>query len=123
MKTNTLLNCNLRIPSKLSLEELAETISRHVFGGVKFIGKEEFIRDEFPAVYTESTVLGARFILTEDPEQSSFYLDADNRKLTAVMTLEEVISADVDVSILIGSLIESQTGLKVEVLKPERPVF
>lgn len=59
--------CNLFFFSERSLEEVAEIVSAKLLGGIPFIGMEEFIYDEVPAVYAELDVLGLRIILAGYP--------------------------------------------------------
>lgn len=50
------------------LEDLARLISKQIFGGIKFVGKEKFIRDEVPAIYIESDLFGLKVVLTEEDD-------------------------------------------------------
>ncbi|PWV56387.1 hypothetical protein [Chitinophaga sp. S165] len=55
----------------LSLEELAEIISKQLFGGIPFGGKDRSIWEEIPAVYIETPVLGSLVILGEGNNQGA----------------------------------------------------
>ena len=62
----------INIDSQLSLEEVGELISKKIFGGLKFIGREQYIRDEVPAVYLESDLLGLSYVLSGGPVDGYF---------------------------------------------------
>lgn len=51
------------LKSDLSIEEVGEKIAEKLFGSLKFIGKEEEIYEEVPAVYIAPNILGLRIIL------------------------------------------------------------
>jgi len=53
--------CELK--SSLTLEALAEILSREIFSGAKFGGKEKSIHEEIPAVFIESSFLGMLVVL------------------------------------------------------------
>ncbi len=62
------LSCSLFFQSTKTLEEVASLISVSIFGGIPFVGKDDHIRDEFPAVYLEHEVLGLWVVLAEGEE-------------------------------------------------------
>jgi len=51
------------LKSNLEIEEVGDIISRKVFGGLKFGGKELEIYEEVPAIFISSSVLGLRAVL------------------------------------------------------------
>lgn len=56
------IKCNLIIYTSLQLEELGNLLSQKIFLNANFGGKEEYIRDEVPAIYFDG-LLGLRVIL------------------------------------------------------------
>lgn len=63
--------------SDLEIEELGEIISKHLFGGLKFGGKELEIYDEVPAITIMDDILGVRIILdgySGFEENTNFFL-------------------------------------------------
>lgn len=118
MKNNIVFCCRLQIFATIDLEALADLLSRRVFGGVPFVGRSENIRDEFPAVYTSQAILGTRFVLSEDVSGGWFYLECQGTGVNVNMTPEEIRRSFVDISTLIGVLIENENGITVNVLKP-----
>lgn len=63
----------------LSLEELAEIISRQLLGGIPFGGKERSIWEEVPAVYINAPIFGMLIVLGEgrkdDGDKNCFVLE------------------------------------------------
>ena len=53
----------VQINSEKNLEEVASLVSQNLLGGVPFVGKDEYIYDEVPAIYAKRHVLGLRVIL------------------------------------------------------------
>ena len=49
--------------SPLSLEETAACLSSHVFGGVQFGGRDEYVKDEVPALVAQKSVLGCYIVI------------------------------------------------------------
>lgn len=51
--------------SLLSIEEVACVLSKNLFGGLEFGGKDKFIYEEVPALFISSLILGMRVILAQ----------------------------------------------------------
>lgn len=51
------------LQSSLSLEEVGEILSREVFGGLSFGGKELDIHEEIPAVFIQNSFMGLKVVL------------------------------------------------------------
>jgi hypothetical protein len=68
------LVCNLPIWSNKSLEEVAEIVSSRVLAGIPFIGRDEYIYDEVPAIYAKQNPLGLRIILQGHGGQHGYTL-------------------------------------------------
>lgn len=66
-------HANVSIHTTRSLEELGQAISESLLGGVPFGGKEDYIREEIPAIYI-SQILGMRLILMENDSGESYIL-------------------------------------------------
>jgi hypothetical protein len=108
-----LLKCEVRIVTQLSLEELGEVISLRLLGGIPMGGREEYIYDEVPAIFAEKEVLGARFVLSGEPDEEGYFLDLDSRMVITLKDLEEADRNWVDLSGLVVALLEEDERLKV----------
>jgi hypothetical protein len=67
----------VKFRSDLTLEEVGEILSRELFGGLPFGGKDESIHEEIPAIFIEPTILGLQIILdgyNEEDEDQTFLL-------------------------------------------------
>jgi hypothetical protein len=114
MKTNIIPCCRVQLNSSLNLEELGEIISNRALGGIQFIGRDEHIRDEAPAIYTKSNVLGARFILMQEPDVDHiFHLECDSQELVKSLTVQDIRSARFDISVLVKFLLEGDKRIQV----------
>jgi hypothetical protein len=51
------------IRTSLSLDQLAAVVSSHMCAGIPFGGKNEYLRDEVPAIYSLEPYLGLRIVL------------------------------------------------------------
>ena len=69
------LTCGLSFLSEKSLEAVAEVISSKLIGGILFVGKDEFIYDQVPAVYAKHLVLGLRVILQGFGGEEGYHLE------------------------------------------------
>jgi len=54
---------DVSLKSNLTLEEVGEILSRKVFGGLPFEGREKHIHEEIPAIYIASPIIGLRIVL------------------------------------------------------------
>ena len=90
--------CALRLQSALDLESLGRVISAKVLGGVPMGGREEFIRDEVPAIFSSSDVLGMCFVLMGEPGDEGFFLEAETTQSTEHLSSEEMRDSLVDLS-------------------------
>ena len=107
-----MLTCDVRIASKLTLQELGAIMSERVFGGIPFVGLTEYIRDEVPAIYTEKRYLGTRFILMGTPDDEGYFLQAETLSvLTKGLTPEQLQENLVDVTEVIVALLSRADGL------------
>jgi len=110
----TLLSCGLELWSDKGLEEVAEIVSNRLFGGVRFIGKGEYIRDEVPAIYSERDILGMRIILMGGPGQEGYYLEMETRREPGVaLTAEHMRESLVDISPLVSKLLHGAEEITV----------
>jgi len=57
---------NVKFKSKEPLESVGAILSAVLLNGSKFKGRNEYIRDEVPAVYVDSPILGFRIVLMEE---------------------------------------------------------
>lgn len=53
----------ISLKSHLTLEELGEVLSKNIFGGAIFSGKEKSIHEEIPAIFIEKSFMGTLVIL------------------------------------------------------------
>ena len=93
-----LLTCDVNIKSALPLEDVAEILSAHLLGGVRFVGRDEHIRDEVPAVYSSEYVLGCRFILLGEPDDEGYYLQVSHHQRLADLSASQIQESLVDIS-------------------------
>ena len=93
-----LLTCLIKIKSDLPLEDVAEIVSAHLLGGVRFVGRDEHIRDEIPAVYSSEYVLGSRFVLFGEPDEDGYYLEVSHHQRLADLGASQIKESLVDIS-------------------------
>lgn len=68
--------CALSLQSDKSIEEVGEILSKVLFGGLPFGGKDEFIRDEIPAIYINEDIIGLNVVLYGYGGENGFILEA-----------------------------------------------
>jgi hypothetical protein len=95
----------------MSLEEVGKIISDRVIGGIQFVGRDDYIRDEVPAIYTRSEVFGTRFILMGEPDDEGYYLEADSQSLVASLSPEQIKRSLFDLSPLVAHLLVGTEGI------------
>jgi hypothetical protein len=108
-----ILYCKLNLHSTLSLERLAAIISARIFGGIPFVSGRHSIRDEVPAVCTETEFLGMQAVLMGEPDEEGYYLTMDTRSPLLKMSADEIRSSQVDISSLVASLLQGVDGVFV----------
>lgn len=69
------LEASIYIKSDKSLEEVGQVLSKKLFGGLPFGGKENFIRDEIPTIYIEPEIIGLEIILIGDDKDGTYCLE------------------------------------------------
>jgi hypothetical protein len=110
-----LLTCQVKIKSKLCLEDVAQIVSDCLLGGVGFIGREEHVRDEVPAVYTARCVLGCRFILFGEPDDEGYFLEVWHYETSSALTAEQIRESLVDISADIVALLSEIESIQVSI--------
>lgn len=100
--------------SDKSLEEVGKIVSKELFSGLEFGGKDKFIRDEIPAIYIENSVLGLAVILQGVDGDGVFALDIYPEDHPAQHNKEEVDnSPDLNLTEYVGSLLRKVEGIRV----------
>jgi hypothetical protein len=106
------LNCSLEIFSDLELEEVAAAVSDNVLGGVRFIGRDEHIFDEVPAVYTERDIFGLRITLQGYGGADGYLLEMrDRQPIDPRATADEIRDSVVNISSCISQSLQHLAGI------------
>jgi hypothetical protein len=63
--------------SALSLDDVARLLSTRLFGGIPFVGREEYLRDEVPALRLEREVLGLDVVVHGFGGDEGYTLDVE----------------------------------------------
>ena len=108
-----LLSCRVNIKSDLCLEDVASIVSEHLFGGVPFVGRDQHVRDEVPAVYSSRYVLGCRFLLSGEPDAEGYFLEVSHHERLKDVTAQQIRESLVDVSSDIVDLLKSVGSIRV----------
>ena len=103
----------VRIRSQLSLEEVAEILSNWVFGGIPFGGRDQHIRDESPAVFIDTRVLGMSVVLMEVPDDEGYRLSMNPQYALLRLSAEELKCPGTNIDRLVARLLEGVEGLTV----------
>ena len=113
------LTCCVNIKSELPLEDVAEIVSAHLLGGVQFTGRDQYVRDEVPAVYSAEYILGCRFLLCGAPDEEGYYLEVlDHHESMKGLTAAQMRESLVDISSDIVRLLQSVGSIRTTL--PER---
>lgn len=108
------LACSLEIISDKNLEEVAVLISEKILGGVRFIGRDEHIFDEVPAVYTERDIFGLRITLQGYGGVEAYILEMRPREpLDPSLSPEFIRKSVVDISGYVSRLLQEVEGVSV----------
>lgn len=102
----------VNIMSGKSLGAVAEIISQRLFGGVRFVGRDEAVYDEVPAVYAERSILGMSLILQGFGGEDGYFLEMYPEEFPKSSTLKEAAKTT-DVSEFLAFLLEGVEGIKV----------
>ena len=69
---------NVFFRSNKNLEQVGKVLSKELFGGLPFGGRENYIRDEIPTIYIEPEIMGMKIILMGGDEDEVFNLTMDS---------------------------------------------
>jgi hypothetical protein len=97
----------VHIQSEKSLEEVAGILSKELFNGLTFGGKEEYVLEEVPAVYIEGGIMGLAVIL--GGENGYFSLSMYPYDYPA----ERISSVDVDLTEYLSFLLGNTREIRV----------
>jgi hypothetical protein len=101
----------VEIRSGLSLEAVAEAISREVFAGVPFGGKDAGIRDEVPAVATTRAVMGLSAIISGYGGADGYGLEISPWDPAALIARVGGPEDEVELSVYFAELVQSVPGV------------
>lgn len=105
------LEADIYLKSSKSLEEVGAILSKELFGGLPFGGRENYIRDEIPAIYIEPEIMGMEIILVGGDIDGITILQirpSDN------ITNEEIIdSSNGNLSEYLKFMLRSIEGIKI----------
>jgi len=108
-----LLTCSVNIKSSLPLEDVATIVSAHLLGGVRFVGRDEHVRDEIPAVYSSDYVLGCRFLLMGEPDDEGYFLQVSHHQRLAEVSASKIRQSLVDISADVVELLADLGSIRV----------
>jgi len=77
---------------------VAAIVSEHLLGGVPFVGRDQHVRDEVPAVYSSRYILGCRFLLSGEPDTDGYYLEVSHHQPMNAATGQQIRESLVDIS-------------------------
>ena len=116
-----IFHCTVTIYSSLSLDEVGVIVSTRVLGGTPMGGREEYIRDEVPAIFNQNPVLGLEFILQGEPNEEGYDLSGEVVEVGINTSPAEIRASLVDISDLVASLLQGAEGIEVFVDPPFKP--
>ena len=96
------------IKANMTLDRLAALVSDKLCGGIEFIGIEDYVREEIPAMYTARDFLGMRVVLFG--ENNDFGLDIEQWRERAP---DDVGAEYVDLSKYVALLLAEIDGVQV----------
>ena len=108
-----ILHFTLCIRSPLELEEVGRIVSDRVLGGLPLEGREDYIRDEVPAIYNRIPILGMELILQGGPDDEGYNLSGDPVDLVNELSLAEFNSCLRDISGFVARLLQGAEGIEV----------
>ena len=114
MTSHPYLTANVLIHSDLTLEKVAEVLSRTLFAGAPFGGKNDYIYEEVPAVYiaNDKSPLGLYITLQGYGGTTGYML-----QITSIDNLPPAVDHDdfapLDLSPYITSLLRDVQGITV----------
>jgi len=113
-----LLSCSINIKSELCLEDVASIISYHLFGGVEFAGRSDYVRDEIPAVYT-NYILGCRFLLSGEPDAEGYTLEVAHREWPTLkgLSAQQIKESVVDISADLAERLKSVGSIQARLVR------
>lgn len=106
------LTGGISIKSDKSLGAVAEIISQCLLGGVRFVGEDESIYDEVPAVYAEHSVLGLTLILQGHGGEEGYFLELYPEKFPADAATKGATTT-VDITEYLVFLLDGVGGISV----------
>lgn len=65
--------------SPLSLEETAACLSSHIFGGIEFGGRDEYVKDEVPALIAQKPILGCHVVIYGDGDEDGYRVEMQSQ--------------------------------------------
>lgn len=102
------------IYSDMSLTQVAQMVSKAVFGGVDFYGEDENLCDETPCVHLRSHVLGLHGVLGYSGEPSGQYSLSVTLDTRIGLSGDQLSDERTDISDLLAFLLKDVEGIKVE---------
>lgn len=107
--------CFVDFRSDAPLERVAEQISEHLFGGVQFGSREDYIMDEVPAVYALKDIGGLRVVIHGYGGDDGYTLEIRPRRylLWHDMSKHDFLQARVDITEYITCLLRNLGGIKI----------
>lgn len=97
------LTACILINSEKSLEDVASLVSENLLGGIPFVGKEEYIYDEVPAIYAKHDVFGLRVILQGYGGEDGYLLEVHPKAFqTEYETSSDITTVDLTEFIMLA---------------------
>jgi hypothetical protein len=99
--------------SPLTIEQLGDLLSEKLLGGIRFAGRDEHLRDEVPAIRSESEILGLRVLIQGFGGDSGYTLEIYPRSPSDPLFGVQGPEDEVDLSPHVAGLLRRLPGITV----------
>ena len=107
------ISANVIVHSALTIEQVGEAISKGLLGGVPFVGRDEYLRDEVPAIRSESEIFGLRVLVQGHGGESGYALEIYPKHSNDPAFQVKGPEDEVDLSSYVASLLARIPGIAV----------
>ncbi len=104
--------CLVPIYSNKDIEGLAKIISNKLFGGIPFIGLEEHIYEEVPAIFIDHPILGLQAVIQGFGGKEGYTLEVHSHPVNIEPDDTDIMY--IDIAGYVAALIEGTEELKVD---------
>jgi hypothetical protein len=108
------ISAHVVFQTPLTLDQVGELVADRLLGGIRFVGREEHLRDEVPSIRSESDVLGLRVLIQGHGGEAGYTLEIYPRLPSVPIFAVTRPEDEADLTAHVADLLRTLPGISIQ---------